>query len=107
MTLRTYAEYAYINQIKLLDLFYFMCKSVIPTCRYVHLVCVYSAHRSRTLAPLELELQSCARPCGFWGLDLGPLEEQSVLFTIEPPLQPHVFTFNDPSYVARHDGTHL
>ena len=27
-------------------------------------------------------------PCGCWELNLGPLEEQSVLLTTEPSLQP-------------------
>ena len=26
--------------------------------------------------------------CGFWELNPGPLQEQQVLLTIEPPLQP-------------------
>jgi hypothetical protein len=30
----------------------------------------------------------CETPCGFWGLNSGPLEEQSVFLTAEPPLQP-------------------
>jgi hypothetical protein len=32
---------------------------------------------------------SCELPCGFWELNLGPLEEQSVLLTAEPSLQPN------------------
>jgi hypothetical protein len=31
----------------------------------------------------------CEPPCGCWELNLGPLEEQSVLLNTEPPLQPH------------------
>jgi len=30
----------------------------------------------------------CEPPCGFWELNSGPLEEQSVLLTTEPSLQP-------------------
>jgi hypothetical protein len=30
----------------------------------------------------------CEPPCGSWELNSGPLEEQAVLFTTEPPLQP-------------------
>jgi hypothetical protein len=30
-------------------------------------------------------------PCGCWDLNSGPLEEQSVLLTIEPSLQPPIF----------------
>ena len=29
----------------------------------------------------------CEPPCGFWELNLGPLEEQSVLLTTEPSHQ--------------------
>jgi hypothetical protein len=31
----------------------------------------------------------CEPPCGFWELNSGPLEEQSVLLNTEPSLQPH------------------
>ena len=30
----------------------------------------------------------CEPPCGCWELNLGPLEEQSVLLTAEPFFQP-------------------
>ena len=30
----------------------------------------------------------CEPPCGRWELNSGPLEEQAVLLTIEPSLQP-------------------
>jgi hypothetical protein len=30
----------------------------------------------------------CEPPCGCWELNSGPLEEQSVLLTAEPSLQP-------------------
>jgi len=32
---------------------------------------------------------SCELPCGCWELNLDPLEEQSVLLSTEPSLQPH------------------
>ena len=32
-------------------------------------------------------------PCGCWELNSGPLEEQSVLLTTEPSLQPLCITF--------------
>ena len=35
-----------------------------------------------------LELGGSELPCRCWGLNLGPLEEQSVLLTTEPFLQP-------------------
>ena len=44
--------------------------------------------QKRVLNPLELELDSCELPCGCCKLNLGPLEEQPVLLTAEPSLQP-------------------
>jgi hypothetical protein len=35
----------------------------------------------------------CEPPCGCWELSSGPLEEQSVLLTAEPSLQPQCSTF--------------
>ena len=32
-------------------------------------------------------------PCGSWELNSGPLEEQSVLLTTEPSLQPNIYYF--------------
>jgi hypothetical protein len=32
----------------------------------------------------------CEQPCGCWELNSGPLEEQSVLLTTEPSLQPGI-----------------
>ena len=32
----------------------------------------------------------CETPCGRWELNSGPLEDQSVLLTTEPSLQPDV-----------------
>jgi hypothetical protein len=33
-------------------------------------------------------MDGCKPPCGCWELNSGPLEEQSVLLTAEPSLQP-------------------
>jgi hypothetical protein len=33
----------------------------------------------------------CEPPCGCWELNSGPLEEQSVLLTAEPSLQPRFY----------------
>jgi hypothetical protein len=41
----------------------------------------------RSLRSLALELQGVELPCGCWELNLGPLKEQSMLLTSEPPLQ--------------------
>jgi len=35
----------------------------------------------------------CEPPCGFWESNSGPLEEQKVLLTTEPSLQPEICTF--------------
>ena len=37
---------------------------------------------------LDLITDGCEPPCGCWDLNSGPLEEQSVLLTAEPSLQP-------------------
>jgi hypothetical protein len=40
----------------------------------------------------DLITDGCEPPCGCWELNSGPLEEQSVLLTSEPSLQPpHCF----------------
>jgi hypothetical protein len=52
----------------------------------------------------------CERPCGFWDLNSGPLEEQSVLLTAEPFLQPgdtlYCVCFNI-YFIAGHGGACL
>lgn len=52
---------------------------------------VFPARTSVRLSePLELELLSgCEPPCGCRELNPRPLEEQPVLLTTEPSLQPH------------------
>jgi hypothetical protein len=42
----------------------------------------------------------CEPPCGGWEFNSGPLEEQSVLLTNKPFLQPLVFGLDLPSRVA-------
>ena len=36
-------------------------------------------------------------PCGYWKLNSGPLEEQAVLLTSEPSLQPPTYIFKAAS----------
>ena len=43
-------------------------------------------HQKRTSDPIT---DGCETPCGCWELNSGPLEEQSVLLTTEPSLQPN------------------
>jgi hypothetical protein len=47
-------------------------------------------HQKRALDPI---VDGCEPPCDCWELNLGPLEEQSVLLTVEPSLQPPGFLF--------------
>jgi hypothetical protein len=45
---------------------------------------------------LELELiDNCMLPCGCWELNPSPLEEQPVLISTEPSLQPLFLGLND------------
>jgi hypothetical protein len=39
-------------------------------------------------------MDGCEPPCGCWDLNSRPLEEQSVLLTIEPSLQLKKYIFN-------------
>jgi hypothetical protein len=57
-------------------------------CEYI--VAIFRHTRKR--AP-DLITVGCEPPCGCWKLNSGPLEEQSVLLTTEPSLQPLVLFF--------------
>jgi hypothetical protein len=46
-------------------------------------------HHKSALDPIT---DGCEPPCSCWELNSGPLEEQSVLLTAEPSLQP-IFIF--------------
>jgi hypothetical protein len=48
-------------------------------------VAVFRQHQKRAS---DLITDGCEPPCGCWDLNSGPLEEQSVLLTAEPSLQP-------------------
>ena len=41
----------------------------------------------------DLITDDCELPCGCWKLNSGPLEEQAMLLTTEPSLQPPTFPF--------------
>jgi hypothetical protein len=49
------------------------------------------AGQKRAWDPLT---DGCEPPCGCWELNSGPVEEQSVLLTTEPSLQPILQLFN-------------
>jgi hypothetical protein len=49
----------------------------------------------------DLITDGCEPPCGCWELNSGPLEEQSVLLTAEPSLQPRpLWFFLNPTNLA-------
>jgi len=53
---------------------------------WVHGSCLRT-HQKRASDPIT---DGCEPPCGCWELNSGPLEEQSLLLTTEPSLQPPV-----------------
>jgi hypothetical protein len=55
----------------------FMCTGVLPA-----YLCVGVG------SPGTEVTDSCEPPCGYWELNLGPLEEQPVFLTTESSLQP-------------------
>jgi hypothetical protein len=44
----------------------------------------------------DLIMDGCEPQCGCWDLNSGPLEEQSVLLTTEPSLQPSLIILSNP-----------
>jgi hypothetical protein len=54
------------------------------------IICKYTVAVFRySIRGCQISLQNdCELPCGCWKLNSGPLEEQSVLLTTEPSLQP-------------------
>jgi hypothetical protein len=55
----------------------------------VHCTCLQT-HQESTSDPIT---DGCEPPCGCWELNSRPLEEQSVLLTSEPSLQPYSVAF--------------
>jgi len=60
----------------------------------VHCSCLQT-YQKRASDPIT---DGCETPCWGWELSSGPLEEQSVLLTAEPSLQPPLHTFQHFSY---------
>ena len=58
-------------------------------CMWVHCSCLQT-HQKRAWDPIT---DGCEPSCGCWELNSGPLEEQSVLLTTEPSLQPPAYLF--------------
>ena len=53
----------------------------------VHCSCLQTPQKRAS----DLITDGCEPPCSCWELNPGPLEEQSVLLTTEPSLQPSLF----------------
>jgi len=53
--------------------------------------CCLQTHQKRASNPIT---DGCEPPCVCWELNSGPLEEQSVLLTAEPSLQPKSYYLN-------------
>ena len=72
---------------------FFLCKTgfiFIFFKDFIYLLCIESlppCMPAGQRAP-DLITDGCEPPCGCWELNSGPLEEQSVLLTAEPSLQP-------------------
>ena len=69
--------------------------SVLPACMYVclmHAWCLRKPEKGIGF-PGTGVTDGREPPCGCWGLNLGPLEEQPVLLIAEPPLQSHAFIY--------------
>jgi hypothetical protein len=62
--------------------------------RFIIIICKYTVAVFRHQKKVsDLIMDGCELPCGCWDLNSGPSEEQSVLLTAEPSLQPPVKTF--------------
>jgi hypothetical protein len=56
----------------------------------IYLLLYISALQMHQKRASDLIMDGCEPPCGCWDLNSGPSEEQSVLLTNEPSLQPLV-----------------
>jgi hypothetical protein len=63
---------------------YIFLKELFILCMWAHCLGLQT-HQKRAWDPI---IDGCEPPCGCWELNSGPLEEQSVLLTTEPSLQP-------------------
>jgi hypothetical protein len=74
-------DYADLEKVISIFLIYFIYMSTLQT------------HQKMTSDPIT---DACEPPCGCWKLNSGPLEEQSVLLTAEPSIQPHLYLLDAP-----------
>jgi hypothetical protein len=73
----------FMEQSSCLSLFFFL-KIYLFNIQCSTLYCLQT-HQKRASDPIT---EGCEPPCGCWELNSGPLEEESVLLTAEPSLQP-------------------
>jgi hypothetical protein len=73
----------HVQRQRSLNLLFFF-KDLFIICIWVHCSCLQIPQK-RASDPIT---DGCEPPCGCWELNSGPLEEQSVLLTTEPSLQP-------------------
>jgi hypothetical protein len=64
-----------------------MCMSVLPACIFVYYESSWCLRQPERGCGTGLP-DGCEPQCGFWELSLDLLEEQQVLLTSEPSLQP-------------------
>ena len=69
--------------------------AVLPACTSVHRLHARYLQRPEVgvRSPVTGVPDGSELPCGYWELDPGPLEEQPMLLTTEPSLQPLNFCF--------------
>ena len=76
--------YRYLIEITFLNIYLFIC--------YVYNVLSLCMPAGQKKAP-DIITDGFEPPCDCWELNLGPLEEQAMLLTAEPFLQPLEITF--------------
>lgn len=74
---------------------FFIVYVCVPTCKYVHHVSACYRWKSEKFfkSPGCGVADTYEPTCGFWELNLGPLQKQSVLLTPEPTFYSHLVSF--------------
>jgi hypothetical protein len=68
---------------------------------YLFIICKYTvALQTPQKRVSDLITDGCEPPCGCWDLNSGPPEEQSVLLTAEPSLQPYIVSKFNHTYAS-------
>jgi len=75
-----------LKQLLLLKVYLFYLYEYINIFIYIF----FQTHQKRASDPIT---DGCEPPCGCWESNSGPLEEQSVLLTAKPALQPQAILF--------------